>query len=279
MTLATLMVHVMPSGQAAAALFQLARDVAAQVAARKVIGIAALQPLQIYAGPDAYVPQDLFQQDWEAMEKELAAAEKQFRTAFEGTAVALEWRSTITTGAVSDYVAEQMRAADLLITQPAPNGGLFDSNRYLNVADLVLRAGRPVLVAGPAVTALDLRSVVIGWNDSREARRAVEDALPLLRLAGKVTVIEVADDDELSEAEVHVKDVAEWLGRHGITAVARAERGRDEDAAVLAGVAEDLRAGLVVAGAYGHTRLREWVLGGVTRDFLLKTARCSFVSH
>lgn len=98
-------------------------------------------------------------------------------------------------------------------------------------------------------------------------------------MAGKVTVIEVADDDELSEADVHVKDVAEWLGGHGITADARVERGGDEDAVVLAGVAEDLNAGLVVAGAYGHTRLREWVLGGVTRDLLLKTARCSLVSH
>lgn len=275
---ATLMVHVMPGGQAAP-LLQLAQDVAAKVDARKVIGIAALQPLQIYAGSEAYVPQDLFQQDWEAMEKELVAAEKQFRAAFEGKAVTLEWRSTITTGAVSDYVAGQMRAADLLITQPTPHGGLFDPNRYMNLADLVLRAGRPVLVAGTGVTKLDLGSVVIGWNDSREARRAVEDALPLLRMAGKVTVIEVADDDELSEADVHVKDVAEWLRGHGITADARAERGGDEDAAVLAGVAEDLQAGLVVAGAYGHTRLREWVLGGVTRDFLLKTTRCSFVSH
>lgn len=136
----TLMVHVMPGGQAAP-LLQLAQDVAAKVDARKVIGIAALHPLQIYAGPDAYVPQDLFQQDWEAMEKELAAAEKQFRIAFADKAVTLEWRSIITTGVASDYVAGQMRAADLLITQPTPQGGLFDPNRHMNVADLVLRAG------------------------------------------------------------------------------------------------------------------------------------------
>jgi len=274
----TLMVHIMPGGQAAS-LLQLAQDVSAKLEARKIVGIAALQPWQIYAGPEAYVPQDLFQQDWEAIEKELAAAETQFRAAFAGKAMTLDWRSNIVTGVVSDYVAGQMRTADLLITQPTPHGGLFDPNRYMNVADLVLRAGRPVLVAGQGVTKLDLSSVMIGWNDSREVRRAVEDALPLLRMAGKVTVVEVADDDELSEADVHVKDVAEWLKVHGITADARVERGGDEDAVVLAGLAEDLRAGLVVAGAYGHTRLREWVLGGVTRDLLLKNAQCSLISH
>jgi nucleotide-binding universal stress UspA family protein len=98
-------------------------------------------------------------------------------------------------------------------------------------------------------------------------------------MAGKVTVAEIVDPDAMSEADVGVNDVVEWLNAHDIAARARVERGGDEDSAVLSGLAEDLKAGLVVAGAYGHTRLREWVLGGVTRDLLMKPVRCSFVSH
>ena len=274
----TLMVYLAP-GAEVASLLQLASDVAGRVKARRIIGISALRPLQIYAGPDAYVPQAFIEQDWTSMEAELRVAEKKFREAFAGKTAELEWRSAIVIDPVSDYVGTQMRAADLLITEPAPSGLLFDTNRYLEVADLVLKAGRPVLVAGPGVTKLDLDHVLIGWKDSREARRAVEDALPLLRMAGKITVVEVADPDTMSDADTHVKDVVEWLKAHDIAAQARVERAGGADAEVLAELVDDLKAGLLVAGAYGHSRLREWVLGGVTRDLLMKPTQCSFVSH
>jgi nucleotide-binding universal stress UspA family protein len=274
----TVMVHFAP-GAEDASLLEFASDIATRLNARRIVGVSALRPLQIYAGPDAYVPQEFIEQDWTSMEKELRDVEKHFRAAFVGKSLALEWRAAITIDPVSDYVAVQMRAADLLITPPTPRGLLFGTNRYMDVANLVLKAGRPVLIAGAEVTKLDLDNVLIGWNDSRESRRAVQDALPLLRMAGKVTIVEVAESDAMSEANAHVKDVVEWLKAQDIAAQARVERGGDEDAAVLSGLAEDLKAGLVVAGAYGHTRLREWVLGGVTRDMLMTPLQCSFVSH
>jgi nucleotide-binding universal stress UspA family protein len=277
MMLATLMVHLTPGTQLVS-LLRLAGDVAARIGVRKVIGISALRPLQIFIGPDAYVTQDVFEQDWRMMEKEIGIAEKLLREAFAGK-IALEWRSTITSGLVSDYVAKQMRAADLLVTLSAPRDLLFDTDRYLNVADLVLKAGRPVLVAGPDVTRLDLDNAMVGWTDSREARRAAEDAVPLLQMARKVTVVEVASRDELAAADARLRDVVEWLKGHDISAEARVEGSGDEDSAVLAGLAQDLRAGLLVAGAYGHSRLREWALGGVTRDLLLQPRQCSFISH
>lgn len=274
----TLMIYL-PPGSEVASLLQLANELAGRIDARRIVGISAMRPLQIYAGPDAYVPPALVEQDWNSMDQELKAAERRFRAAFTGKAIALEWRSAITVDLVSDYVGPQMRAADLLITAPAPSGLLFDSNRYMDVADLVLKAGRPVLVAGAGVAKLDLDHVLVAWNDSRESRRAVEDALPLLRMAGRVTVVEVADPDAMSQADQRVKDVIEWLKAHDIDAERRVERGGDEDAAVLSELARELKAGLLVAGAYGHTRLREWVLGGVTRDLLMKPSQCSFVSH
>jgi nucleotide-binding universal stress UspA family protein len=275
---APLMVHV-PPGEDATSLLQFAKDVAAWTNARKIIGVAAVRPLQIYAGPDAYVPQSFFEQDWAAMERELSSAEKQFRAAFDAISAKVEWRSAIVPGLASDYVAEQVRAADLLITPPSPRGNVFDSARYMDVADVVLKAGRPVLVASSGVSKLDLSSVMICWKDSRESRRAVEDAVPFLRMASKITIVEVVDKDELSQAETRLKDVVEWLGAHDIAAKTRVERGGDEDAVVLSGLAEELEAGMVVGGAYGHSRMREWVLGGVTRDLLLQPTGCSLVSH
>jgi nucleotide-binding universal stress UspA family protein len=226
------------------------------------------------------VPPQYITWDREQIDKELKAAEVSFRVALEGKVTSLEWRSKVVTyGSIADYVVEQMRAADLLIAAAAEGGSRFDRTRHVNVADLVLRAGRPVLVVGAAVDKLDLRSVIVGWKDTREARRAVEDALPLLMLADSVTVVEVTAAEDLVDARARTEDVADWLARHGVAASARAVAAANEDATELWNVAKELDAGLMVGGAYGHTRLREWVLGGVTRDLLLQPARCSFLSR
>lgn len=264
------------------ALLQLTADLAARLEVAKVIGISARQPMPIYGSPDMYVPPELATWDREQIDKELKAAEQEFRSALDGKVAAIDWRSTVVTyGSIADYVAEQMRAADLLLTAAHEGGALLDGSRYVNVADLVLRAGRPVLVAASTQDKLDLRTVVVGWKDAREARRAVHDALPLLRLAERVIVVEIAATDDLADARTRTQDVAAWLGMYGVAASARAVVATTSEAVQLRNMASDLEldAGLLVGGAYGHTRLREWVLGGVTRDILLQPARCSFVSH
>jgi nucleotide-binding universal stress UspA family protein len=147
------------------------------------------------------------------------------------------------------------------------------------MAELVMSAGRPMLIVGEGVDILDLRSVLVGWKDTREARRAVVDALPLLKHADHVTIVEIADDEELTEAKARTDDVANWLARHGVPATARADISVGTNATQLSRIARDVSANLLVAGAYGHTRLREWVLGGVTRDLLFRPSHCSFVAH
>jgi nucleotide-binding universal stress UspA family protein len=245
-----------------------------------VIGISACRPVQIYGSPEAYVPPEFINWDRGRIDKQLREAEDSFRAALRGKSATLIWRSTIVTyGSIEDYVAAEMRAADLLITAAEEGGSLLDKSRYLDVADLVPRVGKPVLVAGAGVDRLDLRSVVVGWKDTREARRATADALPFLKLAERVTVVEVARDEGLADARVRTEDVAGWLKSHGIAASARAVAAAMGDAAVLRRIAQELDAGLLVGGAYGHTRLREWVAGGVTRDLLLRPAGCSLVSH
>ena len=262
------------------ARLMLVADLAARLKATKVIGISARQPVQIYGSPEMYVPPAFVNWDLEQIDKELKATEQHFRSVLEGKVATLEWRSTVVTyGSIADYVAEQMRAADLLISAPQESGPLLDRSRYVNVADLVLRAGRPVLVVASTEDKLDLQNVLVGWKDTREARRAVEDALPLLKLADRVTAVEIADTEDLADAQSRTEDVVGWLAKHGVSASARAVAGADEEAGQLGKIAKELDTGLVVGGAYGHTRLREWVLGGITRELLLRPTRCSLVSH
>ena len=277
---ASLMVRV-TAGEPNDALLKLTADVAARLKVARVIGISSCQPIQIYGTPEMYVPPELVNWDREQIDRELKAAEKEFRSALDGKVATVEWRSTVVAyGSIADYVADQMRAADLLVTGTQEGGALLDRSRYVNVADLVLRAGRPVLVAASTQDSLDLRTVIVGWKDTRESRRAVQDALPLLRLAERVVVVEIAAED-LADARARTQDVADWLTGHGVAASARAVVATTGEGTQLRNIAGDLEldAGLVVGGAYGHTRLREWVLGGVTRDFLLNPSRCSLVSH
>ena len=120
---------------------------------------------------------------------------------------------------------------------------------------------------------------VVGWKDTRETRRAAFDALPLLKKAAHVAVVEIAAEEELAAAGTHLDDVVGWLKRHGVVVVSLAAPSTGDDATQLNAIAEEHGADVIVAGAYGHSRLREWVLGGVTRDLLLRADRCSLVSH
>jgi nucleotide-binding universal stress UspA family protein len=122
----------------------------------------------------------------------------------------------------------------------------------------------------------------VAWKDTPEARRALADALPMLRKAGDVTIVEIPEgDDDRSAVMAGVTDVAAWLARHGVTAAARVSDGaRNETAAAqLEKVAGDVGAGLIVAGAYGHSRFRELILGGVTQYLVTQSARCVLLSH
>ncbi len=113
------------------------------------------------------------------------------------------------------------------------------------------------------------RSVVIGWNASMEASRAITGALPLLTTARSVLVA-VINPQQLAgrHGEQPGADLATWLARHGAAVEVVRERSEAGTAAALMGLARDANADLLVAGAYGHSRYREWIAGGVTRSLL-----------
>jgi nucleotide-binding universal stress UspA family protein len=143
-----------------------------------------------------------------------------------------------------------------------------------------MQAGRPIFVVPPTVQWLDLRSVLVAWKDVREARRAVFDALPLLAAAKEVTIAEIPEHGAgRAEALSHVEDVAAWLGGHGIVAGTQVPEAEGRAAEQLDKIAANCGAGAVIAGAYGHSRLREWVLSGVTRHLATESRRCALLSR
>jgi nucleotide-binding universal stress UspA family protein len=275
-TYASLMVHL-ELGKSNAGLLKIAGNLATRFQAG-VIGITTCQPIQL-ALNDGYVTGEVIQQDLKEIEKEIATAEAEFRAALQSHVVALEWRSAVVFTSLYDYLAREARAADLVITKVDRTASVFDSSRHLNTGDLVMQAGRPILIVPTTADKLDLDHVLLGWRDTREARRAAADALPLLREATRVTVVEIVPEEELPAAEARLKDVDRWLRQHGIEAEFLASPSRGGDAHRLDAIAQELGADLVVAGAYGHSRLREWVFGGVTRNLLLGARRCALVSH
>jgi nucleotide-binding universal stress UspA family protein len=174
---------------------------------------------------------------------------------------------------------QQARAADIIVVGTRSET-LVDPTAAADPSDLVMQAGRPLIVVPSAVQWLDLRSVLVAWKDVREARRAVFDALPILAVAKEVTIAEIPEQGgQRADALSHVADVAAWLRGHGIaanTVVPESAAGVTEQ---LDNIAANVGAGAVIAGAYGHSRFREWVLSGVTRHLATKSRRCAFLSR
>ncbi|ACS41492.1 universal stress protein [Methylorubrum extorquens] len=206
----------------------------------------------------------------EAVLNDLRLAHEAFEEAGGGRS-RVEWRSNLDFPAA--FLARQSAAADLLVV-----GRGDDGSRLMSVdpGDALMRLGLPMLVVPPKVGHLDAKRVAVAWKDTREARRAVRDALPFLKRASQVVVISV-DEGKGSD---DTRDVIGLLQAHDVDATAVH---RDAYGAVTADAliepASEQAADLIVLGGYGHGRLREWAFGGVTRDLLAGCPVCCLMSH
>ena len=150
------------------------------------------------------------------------------------------------------------------------------------IESLIISAGRPLLVIPKQFNeAVNFDKIVVGWNASNEFTRAVFDALPILKLALEVhfTVVDPQKGDDRN-AKWAGADISETMARHGVKASADTypANGGDPGTALLEH-AKDLGAGLIVMGAYGHSRLREFILGGATRTILAEMDIPVLLSH
>lgn len=176
--------------------------------------------------------------------------------------------------------ARMAHAADLVVLAGPADGGVDGAAAHDFAAALLLESGRPVLVVPPGAKApAPGGGAVLAWRPGAEAARAMHDALPLLRAAARVDVVSV---DPLPDGAGGLEpgEVATHLARHGVRAevVVHESRGRSV-AEVLVEHARAMPASLLVAGGYGHSRLREWVMGGATRELLLTSPLPVLFSH
>ncbi|MGE0222574.1 MAG: universal stress protein [Acetobacteraceae bacterium] len=206
------------------------------------------------------------------------AVEKNFREALRREGLQGEWR--IGEGDTGPVVALHARYADLTVAgQPGPEG---DPRAEDIITTPLMTAGRPVLAvpyAGEFQAVGD--RVLVAWNASREATRAVHDAMPLLEMAKHVMVLAVNPRHGIQgHGDVPAADLALHLARHGVRAEAAHTVANDiPDGEALLSYAADVSADLIVAGGYGHSRAREMVFGGVTRTLMREMTVPVLFSH
>jgi nucleotide-binding universal stress UspA family protein len=245
-----------------------------------LVGVHIQEPFNAPAMFDGTVAMDsLFGVFEETAKANLASAKAAFAKAVKGTELSTAWRSE--EGYIDARLAVHARYADLTVLGQA--NAAEASLAPLDLPEtMALSTGRPVLVvphigapAEPATT------IMLCWNASRESARVASDALPLLRAAAKVIVLCV---DPRASTYGHGAepgaDAAAWLARHGVKVTVQRDIAADSDVGnVILSRAADLDVGLVVMGLYGHSRLRETVLGGASRTLLASMTVPLFVSH
>lgn len=211
------------------------------------------------------------------LREEIEQRQKRMRREFEsraGTNVSHEWRDAIANP--TRFLLDNVRAVDLIVTGCENDMTLGHPDSYINLGNVVLQAGRPVLVTAKGAKTIFTNMAVIAWKDTREARRAVVDALPLLCQANEVIVV-TADRNADILVKERLDDVCAFLRRHGIAARSEIITDKYESESLLSFVRQS-GAELVVSGAYGHSRLRELIFGGVTRSLLAEEDFSRFLS-
>lgn len=267
----TILVHLQ-LGHPHAALLHLAGRLADRYGAA-LTGVAASQPMPALVAercPDGALLSN-------ELRREMALSEHAFYGALGKRAEGVKWLSNSGCSASTEFIADAARGADLILTDAAP-GLFFDAQRQINVGELLMRAGRPLLITPSAARPLLFQHAMLAWDDSRECRRAATDALPLLRDSGRVSVVRLTSRDDEPTMTAQLNEVVAWLASHGIAAATLVLRNNYEPQQIVV-VAGEHACDLVVAGAYGHSRLREWTFGGITRELLSQQHVSVLLAH
>jgi nucleotide-binding universal stress UspA family protein len=271
MTFKTLLVHAEPGWGSAEAL-----DAAVHLSGlldAHVLGVAA----EAFEMPNAtFIEGDLVQIMRDQIDDDLATAQ----TGFTAATAKLSAGATLVSGMDRPYVlmAQHARGADLVVARRTPPGS--SPVNLCHAGDLVMETGLPVLitphVAGPLVP----DRVLVAWKDHRECRRALADALPFLARAKQVVLVSICGKDESSDEQAALQEVSRRLERHGVRADVEVRAGHGgSPLRMIETIANAMTADLIVAGAYSHSPIREWMFGGVTQDLLTDCDRHVLLSR
>jgi nucleotide-binding universal stress UspA family protein len=254
--------------------FRIAEDFDAHL-----IGLFALEPVYIPAAPEA-APALLEVEHRRRQEAVKSARDEFLRTVAREQWTKCEWRATDDS---LSAVRLHARYADLIIAgQPAPLGEGDGGVPAWFARELVMTSGRPVLLVPYAGHFGEVgKHVLVPWNASREAARAVWDGLPFLAAADETEVV-IFDPDELGlgQGDLPDPDIGAELARHGANVTVGAEPSAGVDVGdLILSRAADRGADLIVMGAYGHSRMRELILGGATRAMFESMTVPTLMSH
>jgi nucleotide-binding universal stress UspA family protein len=204
------------------------------------------------------------------------AAEARARVEARLTTERIEWDWSIYDDGVAASIVSRSRLADLIVLSQSDHSGSKSVNPLPLVADVSIHARTPVLAVPIAGTAFNpAGTAMIAWNGSPEAANAVRAALPLLKMASAVQVISFDEDQSFPMA-----DVRRYLAAHGVTAGCNDHKLNGKTVGeALCHISSTLPAAYIVMGAYGHTRLREAVLGGVSRHMLAHSPVPLLLAH
>jgi nucleotide-binding universal stress UspA family protein len=253
------------------ALMSAASDLAARFDAELVCFAGGEPSAALLGGNGGVAAAEAYEHERAAIEASLQVIEEQFKAGMPG-GIRTQWRGMIVhPNRGLDGLA---RCADLVVVDASL--AHVSSPGRVDTGDLALKLGRPLLLAGGRKVKAE--RVVVGWKDTREARRAVSDALPFLKAATDVFVVVV--EERSYEAEwTSLKDVLHWLELHGVKARGEILPASGSAAETIMSTASKIDADLVVTGAYGHSRLREWLFGGATEELLAANAISRLISN
>ncbi len=256
-----------------------AADIAKRFDAR-LIGLHAREPFEVMAFTDGGLPigplLEAYKSGCDAAEKTAHGA---YDKAIKGKGLTAEWR--LTEAFTDNALTVGARYADLVVVGQADDDDP-DSGRDDLPELIALATGRPLLVVPKVGAAAPIgKTVMLCWNASRESARAATDALPFLKGADKVIVLVI---DPHVSANGHGQepgaDAATWLARHGVKVSVQREVAADNKVGeIILSRAADFGVDLIVMGVYGHSRVREMVLGGASRTLLGSMTVPVLMSH
>lgn len=279
MALKDILVHV-DDGRACAARLDAAMALAAAHGAH-LTGLYVLHHPVLPNYIQTQIPESVLEAQMQHVEEAAAAARRAFEAKARLAGINAAWQSEA--GATVGVLALHGRYADIVIAGQRDAAGSEGSGDPAMPEQLILSVGRPVLVL-PATGAFRTigERILVAWDASRLATRAVNDALPLLAKAREVIVVAInpKTGEDAAHGEIPSADICLHLARHGIRAEAQHYYADDISAGdLLLSRAVDEGIDLIVCGAYGHARWREIVLGSVTRHLLAHMTVPVLMSH
>jgi nucleotide-binding universal stress UspA family protein len=242
-------------------------------------GIAFIYDPVVPISGTGYIPADVIESQRADNETAAEAAIKDFTAATDRAGISAEPQmlSASLTGA-GDQFARMARRFDLAIVgQAQPE---MSTMEQIIGETTLFESGRPMIMV-PYIQKAPFKTgnVMICWDGSRTAARAVADAIPILGKSSRIEIVSVTSERG-KEDEIEGADIGQHLARHGLKVdVHRISRGNIDVADALLSHAADSAADLMVMGGYGHSRLREFVLGGVTRSIFQSMTLPVLLSH